>query len=50
MPKFVEKKGKRFKSARQVRFLLSSGGPLSSGQKDKLKGELHSRAVRIKKG
>ncbi|MHB8483281.1 MAG: hypothetical protein ACYDBV_11210 [Nitrospiria bacterium] len=33
------------KSKRQVRFLLSSGSPLSDKQKDKLKKELHSGSV-----
>lgn len=27
---------------RQVRYLLSNGSPLSGGQKDKMKGELHA--------
>lgn len=27
---------------RQVRYLLSKGSPLSSGQQDKMKAELHS--------
>jgi len=27
---------------RQTRYLLSSGSPLSSTQKDKMKGELHA--------
>jgi hypothetical protein len=38
------------KSKRQVRFLLSKGSPLSGVQKNKLKGELHSGAVKIKNG
>lgn len=37
------------KSARQVRYLLSDGSPLTQAQKAKLKGELHSGAVRVKK-
>ena len=38
------------KSKRQVRFLFSSGSPLTGGQKDKLESELHSGAVKIKDG
>lgn len=37
------------KSQRQVRYLLSSGSPLTDEQKAKLKRELHSGAVTIKK-
>jgi hypothetical protein len=37
------------KSLRQVRYLLSSGSPLSSSQKSTLKGELHSGAVKVTK-
>ena len=37
------------KSKRQVGYLLSSGSPLSSSQKTKLKSELHSGAVKMKK-
>jgi hypothetical protein len=37
------------KSKRQVGYLLSSGSPLSGAQKSKLKGELHSGAVKVKK-
>lgn len=40
--------GPTTKSARQVRYLLSKGSPLSAQQKTKLKGELHSGAVKIK--
>jgi hypothetical protein len=36
------------KSKRQVRFLLSNGSPLSNQQKDKLKKELHTGAVKEK--
>ena len=43
-------KGTHSKSPKQVRYLLSSGSPLSSGQKSKLKGELHTGTVKIKKG
>lgn len=38
------------KSKKQVAYLLSSGSPLSTSQKAKLKKELHSGAVTIKKG
>jgi hypothetical protein len=38
------------KSKRQVGYLLSSGSPLSDEQKSKLKRELHSGAVKVKKG
>ena len=41
--------GAKKKSARQVRYLLSKGSPLSGEQKSNLKRELHSRKVRIKK-
>lgn len=37
------------KSRRQVGYLLSSGSPLSDKQKAKLKRELHSGAVKVKK-
>lgn len=43
-------KGAKTKSRRQVGYLLSSGSPLSSKQKSKLKGELHSGAVKVKRG
>ena len=38
------------KSKRQVGYLLSSGSPLSDKQKSKLKGELHSGSVKVKRG
>lgn len=38
------------KSKKQVGFLLSPGSPLTEKQKDKLKRELHSGSVTIKKG
>lgn len=38
------------KSKKQVGYLLSSGSPLSPQQKSKLKGELHSGAVKVKPG
>jgi len=39
------------KSKKQVGFLLSEKmSPLSNAQKSKLKKELHSGAVRVKKG
>ena len=37
------------KSKKQVGYLLSKGSPLSKEQKAKLKSELHSGAVRVKK-
>lgn len=37
------------KSKKQVAYLLSSGSPLSDEQKSKLKRELHSGAVHVKK-
>ncbi len=36
------------KSKRQVGYLLSSGSPLTTIQKAKLKRELHSGAVKVK--
>ena len=39
---------KKKKSKKQVGFLLSKGSPLTGGQKDKLKDELHSGAVKVK--
>jgi hypothetical protein len=44
----ARRRGPKVKSARQVRFLLSSVSPLSGAQKTKLKGELHRRTVRVK--
>ena len=41
--------GTKSKSMRQVGFLLSKSSPLSGAQQSKLKGELHSGAVKIKK-
>lgn len=43
-------KSRSRKSMKQVKYLLSKGSPLTGAQKDKLKGELHSGAVKIKKG
>lgn len=43
-------KSPKQKSARQVRFLLSKGSPLSGKQQTKLKSELHSGKVTVKKG
>ncbi len=40
--------GTKTKSKKQVGYLLSSGSPLSGEQKAKLKGELHSGAVKVK--
>ena len=37
------------KSKKQVGYLLSKGSPLSEKQKTKLKGELHSGAVKVSK-
>lgn len=37
------------KSQRQVRYLLSSGSPLDSKEKRKLKRELHSGRVKVVK-
>jgi len=42
------KRGKKTKSKQQVKFLLSKVSPLSAQQKNKLKKELHSGAVKIK--
>lgn len=41
--------GRKTKSRKEVGYLLSSGSPLSGSQKSKLKGELHSGAVKVKK-
>ena len=41
-------KGKT-KSKKQVGYLLSKSSPLSEKQKEKLKGELHSGKVKVKK-
>lgn len=40
---------KKAKSKKQVGYLLSKGSPLSGKQKEKLKGELHSGKVKVKK-
>jgi hypothetical protein len=45
-----KKKGRKTKSKRQVAFLFSSRSPLSTTQKDKLKNELVTGAVKFKKG
>jgi hypothetical protein len=37
------------KSKKQVAYLLSKVSPLSKKQQSKLKGELHSGAVKVKK-
>lgn len=37
------------KSKKQVGYLLSSGSPLTDAQKSKLKKELHSGTVKVKK-
>lgn len=41
--------GRKFKTQQQVSYLLSSGSPLTSEQKSKLKSELHSKTVKIVK-
>jgi hypothetical protein len=38
------------KSQKQVAYLLSKSSPLSKPQQSKLKSELHSGAVKVKKG
>lgn len=49
-PKSKKRKGgAKTKSKKQVGYLLSSGSPLSAGQKKKLKGELHSGKVKVGK-
>jgi len=40
--------GKKTKSAKQVRYLMSKVSPLKASQKEKLKGELRSGSVKIK--
>ena len=39
----------KMKSKKQIGYLLSSGSPLTARQKEKLKNELHSGEVKIKK-
>lgn len=39
----------KLKSQRQVAYLLSEGSPLKPEQKTKLKAELNSGAVKVKK-
>lgn len=41
-------KGKKAKSEKEVRFLLSKGTPLSEHQRQKLLNELHSGRVKIR--
>jgi hypothetical protein len=44
-----KKKGSKYKSKKQVGFLLSDKvSPLSETQKSKLKKELHTKKVRVK--
>jgi len=43
------KEGQKTKSLKQVGYLLSDGSPLNNNQKIKLKKELHSGKVKIKK-
>jgi hypothetical protein len=38
------------KTKKQVAYLLSSGSPLSSKERNKLKKELHSGDVKVKPG
>lgn len=38
------------KSAKQVRFLLSGGSPLTSAERERLRRELHQGKVKVKKG
>ena len=40
---------RKTKSSRQARYLLSGGSPLTPKQKKRLKGELSSGAVKIKR-
>lgn len=40
--------GRKVKTARQVRYLLSKGSPLSLAQKEQLQQELHRGSVTIK--
>jgi hypothetical protein len=40
----------KVKSQKQVAYLMSKGSPLSGTQKKKLEKELHSGAVKVKKG
>jgi hypothetical protein len=40
----------KMKSKKQVGLLLSKASPLNPSQKSKLKKELHSGAVKVKKG
>jgi hypothetical protein len=42
-------KAKATKSRKQVGFLLSKGSPLTPKEKAKLKGELHSGKVKVRK-
>jgi hypothetical protein len=39
----------RSRNGRQVGYLLSKGSPLTPKEQDKLKGELHSGKVKVKK-
>lgn len=42
--------GAKTKSKKQVGLLLSKNSPLTEGQQSKLKSELHSGKVKVKKG
>ena len=45
----MPKRGHKTKSKKQVAFLLSKGSPLSAAEKARLKGELHSGSVKVRK-
>lgn len=45
----MKKKHQKTKSKKQVGYLLSKGSPLSGKQKKKLKHELHTKKVKVKK-
>ena len=42
--------GAKSKSMKQVRYLMSSGSPLSGQQKSKLVNEMHTGKVKVKHG
>ena len=49
MPPMKLAGGPKPKSRKAVRYLLSSGSPLDAAGKSKLKSELHSKAVKVRK-
>ena len=49
-PKLLPMPSPKMKSKKQVGLLLSKASPLSPSQQSKLKKELHSGKVRVKKG